>query len=175
MCAGGVRASPVSCWTRVLSSALSREIGGMPGAPPPEPEPPRWPRPPPDRPPLSPAAPRIQSWLNPISSGFCVNAGFKTHTPATVGGADFVLDGDCAVAAASPVNAVKKMKARNGRATPSGIYNPHRTVAHRRAAGGRHPLSRTPSLIQSESHARRCPAGPAHAAEGARLHRHRAD
>ena len=46
------RASAVSCCTRVLSSAPSRESAGAQMAPPPEPEPPR--RPPPDRPPPPP-------------------------------------------------------------------------------------------------------------------------
>src|SRR6266852_4857613 len=98
-CAGGVRASPVSCWTRALSSALSRDISGA-LVPPPPPEPPRRPCPPPPPDLVLPSPAPAQSRLNPISSGRWVSAGSRTQRPATLRESGWLIGvgGDCAAA-----------------------------------------------------------------------------
>src|SRR5215471_65308 len=122
MCSGGVRASIVSCWTRVLSSTLSRDIG-MPGPPPLEP-PPRRPRPPPDLLPPSPRCPPppAQSGANPISAGFTVSAGFSTQTPAMFGDSVWLIGAGADSTAA--VLATAASANRNGLTTPSFMRTP---------------------------------------------------
>src|SRR6185295_6957756 len=114
---------------RVLSSTLSRVNDGTPAPLPPVPEPPPRRRPPLPLPPPDP--PYAQSGLKPISSGFCVSAGFNTQTPARAGDAGGLVEDDCAAMVPASATTIRiGIKSRNGRAMRRGMTTPLRTVAH---------------------------------------------